>query len=310
MALSHLHLVLNHVPVIGSVVALGLLLLALVRSSADLRRAGLEVFFLVALFTLPVYLSGVGAQREVADHPEVSIAVVRAHHDAALLASVFMLLTGLAAWIGLWQTRRIARPAPGVLGAVLLLAIVTLALMGRAANLGGQIQHPEITTLQAAQTLQSSGWLTAASVAEMANERTWVWPAAEALHFVGLWLLFGIVLGVNLRLLGMMRQVSFQALHRLLPWAVLGLTINIVTGMVFVIAIPGQYAGWTFYWKIGLLMVGGFNLLYLTIVDAPWNVGPGDMPPVLARTLAGTGIVAWLAVMYFGRMLPFLGRAF
>jgi hypothetical protein len=71
---------------------------------------------LVALLTLPVYLSGVGAQREVADHPEVSIAVVRAHHDAALLASVFMLLTGLAAWIGLWQTRRIARPAPGCSG--------------------------------------------------------------------------------------------------------------------------------------------------------------------------------------------------
>jgi hypothetical protein len=47
---------------------------------------------------------------------------------------------------------------------------------------------------------------------------------------------------VNLRLLGVMKQVSFQALHRLLPWAMLGLTINVVTGMVFVIAIPGQYA--------------------------------------------------------------------
>ena len=47
MTLSHLHLVLNHIPVIGSVIAFGLLLLALLRRSADLRRAALEVIILI-----------------------------------------------------------------------------------------------------------------------------------------------------------------------------------------------------------------------------------------------------------------------
>jgi uncharacterized membrane protein len=310
MALSHLHLVLNHVPVIGSVIALGLLLLALVRRSADLRRAGLEVFVIVGLITLPVYLSGLGAQPEVADRPEVSIAVIRAHHDAALLGSVVMLLTGVVAWIGLWQTRRMARPGRAILGAVLLLAVITLALMGRAANLGGQVRHPEMSVLQEiSEADERAGWMTL-SIARIANETPWVWPAAEALHFIGLWLLFGIVLAVNLRLLGMMKQVRFPVLHRFLPWAMLGLTINVVTGMMFAIALPSQYAGWAFYWKIGLLMVGGFNLLYLTIVDAPWKVGVGEAAPFFARTLAGTSIVVWLGVMYFGRMLPYLGNAF
>ena len=310
MALSHLHLVLNHVPVIGSVVALGLLLLAIIRRSADLRRASLEVFVVVGLITLPVYLSGLGAQPEVAERPEVSLAVIRAHHDAALLGSVVMLLTGVVAWIGLWQTRRIARPARGVLGAVLLLAVITLALMGRAANLGGQVRHPEMSVLQEIREAdKDAGWMTQ-WISKVANESSWVWPAAEALHFIGLWLLFGMVLAVNLRLLGMMKQVPFSVLHRLLPWAMLGLTINIVTGMMFAVALPAQYAGWPFYWKIGLLMVGGFNLLYVTIVDDPWNVGRGDAAPLLARTLAGTAIISWLAVMYFGRMLPYLGNAF
>jgi hypothetical protein len=307
MALSHLHLILNHVPVIGSVIALGLLLLSLVRRSADLRRAGLEVFFFVGLLTLPVYLSGVGAGLPL--RREASNAVMQAHHDAALLGSIFMLLTSVAAWICIWQSRRLTRPARGVFGAVLLLAVVTLALMGRAANLGGQIRHPEVTVLQAAQTVEPSAWLNA-SIAEVATTRTWAWPAAEALHFVGLWLLFGILLAINLRLLGMMKQVPFATLHRFLPWAMLGLTINVVTGMVFVIGSPGQYDGWPFYWKIGLLMVGGFNLFYLTIVDAPWSVGKGEHAPVLARAVAGTSMVAWLGVMYFGRMLPFLGNAF
>jgi hypothetical protein len=310
MGLAHLHLILNHVPVIGTVVALGVLLLALIRRSPDLRRAALEIFVVIGLLTLPVYLSGVGAQREIADLPGVAIAAMRAHHDAALLGAIFMLFTGVAAWIGLWQTRRLTRPTPGVFGAVLLLAVVTLALIGLAANLGGQIRHPEVTALQAAQPAQSSGWLTAASIAETANMRVGVWPVAEALHFIGMWLLFGILLVANLRLLGVMKQASFPALHGLLPWAMLGLTINIVTGMTFVIAMAGQYVGWPFYWKIGLLMVGGFNLLYLTIADAPWKVGAGDTAPAFAQALAGTGIVAWLAVMYFGRMLPFLGHAF
>jgi hypothetical protein len=309
MALSHLHLVLNHVPVIGSVIAFGLLLLALVRRSNDLRHAALEVVVLVGLFSLPAYLSGLGAQPEVADRAGVAIAMVRAHHDAALLGSICMLFTTMVAWVGLWQTRRRTQPARGVFGTVLLLAIVTLALMGRAANLGGQIRHPDVTSLEAAQIAEHAGWMTS-WIARTGTLGTWAWPAAETLHFIGMWLLFGILLAINLRLLGVMKQVPFAVLHRLLPWAMLGLTLNVVTGMVFVIGLPGQYAGWPFYWKIGLLMLGGANLLYLTIADAPWNMGRGDEAPALARTLASTGIIAWVAVMYFGRMLPFLGNSF
>ena len=309
MTLSHLHLVLNHIPVIGSVVAFGLMLLALLRRSADLRRAALEVIVLVGLISLPAYLSGAGAQLDVSKSAGVAVTMVRAHHDAALLGSGFMLLTVMVAWVGLWQTRRRARPARGVLGTVLLLTIITLALMGRAANLGGQIRHPEVTPMEAAQLAESAGWMTT-WIANVGTLGTWAWPAAEALHFIGMGLLFGILMAVNLRLLGMMKPVPFSVLHRLLPWAMLGLTVNVVTGMVFVIGVPGQYTGWVFYWKIGLLMLGGANLLYLTIADAPWSVGAGHHAPLLARTMASAGIASWLAVMYFGRMLPFLGKSF
>ena len=309
MALSHLHLLLNHIPVIGSVIAFGLLLLALVLRSSDLRHAGLEVVVLVGLFSLPAYLSGAGAQLAPANRTDVAVVMVRAHHDAALLGSVAMLLTTMAAWIGLWQTRRRGHPARGVFGTVLLFAIVTLALMGRAANLGGQIRHPEVTPMEAAQIAEQAGWMTG-WIAYQGTLAPWAWPAAESLHFIGMWLLFGILLAVNLRLLGLMKAVPFRALHRLLPWAMLGLTVNVVTGMVFVIGQPGQYAGWVFYWKIALLMLGAGNLLYVTIAAAPWKMGPNSHAPILVRTVATAGIVSWLAVMYFGRMLPFLGKAF
>lgn len=308
MALSHLHLVLNHIPVIGSVIAVGLLLLALVRRSTDLRHAGLEVTVLVGLFSLPAYLSGALASVLVKAADPASL-MVRTHHDAAMVGSVSMLLTTMVAWVGLWQTRRRTQPARGVFGAVLLLAVFTLALMGRAANLGGQIRHPDVTPLEAAQLAESAGWMTG-WIAREGTLGTWAWPAAESLHFIGMWLLFGVLLAINLRLLGVVRLVGFPALHRLLPWAMIGLTVNVATGMFFVIGIPGQYVGFTFYWKIGLLMLGGAQLLYLTIARAPWSVGPNQDAPPGVRALAGMAIVAWVGVMYFGRMLPFLGNSF
>ena len=48
------------------------------------------------------------------------------------------------------------------------------------------------------------------------------WPALETLHFIGLTLLIGVVLLIDLRMLGVMKNVCFPSLHRLLPWALLG----------------------------------------------------------------------------------------
>ena len=142
--LAHLHLLLNHVPTVGSVVALGLLLLALVRRNEHLKHAGLEVLFVIAVVTLPVYMSGVAAHQELRDRPEVSDNAMRVHQDAALAGFTVTEFAGFVAWIALWQSRRRGRAARGLVPAVTVLSIVALALMGRAANLGGEIRHPEI----------------------------------------------------------------------------------------------------------------------------------------------------------------------
>jgi len=62
MNTPHLHLLLNHVPTVGTVIAFGLFLLSFVRKDDGLKRVSLEVFYIIALLTLPAYLSGVGTQ--------------------------------------------------------------------------------------------------------------------------------------------------------------------------------------------------------------------------------------------------------
>jgi hypothetical protein len=280
-----------------------------------MRRVALELFCLIALLTLPAYLTGVGTQIALEKAYEVPPVLISAHHDAAIWGSIFMVLTGGAAWLALWQTRRVSRPSRGAVAAVVILSVFTVAAMARAATLGGEIRHPEILLdPQAAAELTepvAPAWLSAASIAMFVTGRTWVWPTSEALHFIGLWLLFGVVVLANLRLLGFLRAIPFAAVHRLLPWAVLALGVNLVTGMMFVIAAPTQYVeNVSFFWKIGLLLIAGLDLLYLTVFDGPWEASAGRDTPLLDKALAASALVAWIGVMYFGRMLPFIGNAF
>jgi uncharacterized membrane protein len=311
MNAPHLHLILNHVPTIGTAIALALLLLSLLRKNEELTRVSLELFCVVTLLTLPAYLSGVATMLAIENLPEVSKAVMSRHHDGALLAYAFLLLTGASSWFGLWQFRRVSQPSRMNVMFVVLLAIVSLTLMAATATMGGEVRHPEMMVEGTPSSVDSPAWITAASVAALVTDHTWIWPAAEALHFIGLWLLFGIVLLVNLRMLGMMKAAPFSALHRLLPWAMLGLGVNLVTGMMWVIAAPEMYStNVSFFWKMGFLMLAGGNLIYVTTFDEPWSVGAGEDAPFMSKAMAASAIVLWVGVMYFGRMLPFLGNSF
>jgi hypothetical protein len=243
--------------------------------------------------------------------------LIETHRDAALLAFVFVQLTGVAAWLGLWQSRRISRLEGWNLSAVLLLSVVTLGLMARAATLGGEIRHPEIRAVQVDETAEavqpaaSPAWLHAAGIANFVSSNPWVWPASETVHFVGLALLFGIVLLVNLRMLGMAKNLPFGALHRLLPWMVFGFAINVVTGMLFFIATPEQYIeNVSFHFKIASMLLAGITVLYLTVTEEIEALGPGDDAPLSAKVIAASSIFSWAGVIYFGRMLPYIGSSF
>ena len=315
MNVAQLHLLLNHVPTIGSVVVLGLLLLAFARRNEHLTHAGLEVLFVIAVLTLPAYVTGVAAQQQLRERPDVVVDAIRMHHDAALLGFTVTEFAGFLAWVALWQTRRRGRAARGLVPAVILLLLVAVALTGRAATLGGEIRHPEIRVDGAAATAGDPDRSMTSSISNVATNSRWAWPAAEAVHFLGLSLSFGVLLAVNLRMLGVMRQIAFADIHRLLPWGMLGFGANLITGMFFFIGQPGQYTESTpFFWKIVFLVIAGANFLYLTVFVRAWrgtDGGDGRFDASVAdKAMAIVSIFSWFAVLYAGRMLPFLGRAF
>jgi uncharacterized membrane protein len=324
--LAHLHLLINHFPTIGFIIGLGLFLFALIGKSDALKRASLVIFVGIALLTIPTYMTGNASQEMICmvpqkppaapcANPTVSRGMIETHRNAALLALVFMEITGAVAWFGLWQFRRSSRPPNSTMVAVLLLSIVTLAVVSNAANLGGGIRHPEI--LSGPETAAAQGpaivglGLDGGALGKYILSVPWMWPVCETLHFIGLSLLMGVVLLVDLRMLGVMRNVSFATLHRLLPWGILGFAVNVMTGMMFFIAAPEQYTqNGAFHWKIAFVLIAGANALYFTMFDETWTLGPGDNPPFMAKFAAVSAFFLWVAIMYCGSMLPFLGNAF
>lgn len=314
MSLVHVHLLLNHVPTIGTIIALGLLLLAFARRSDELKRASFALFFAIALASIPTYVTGYAAQNALKDRPGISHALIDQHQSAALLALILMEVTGVVAWFGLWQTRRPAGSARWTTPTVLLLTVVTIAVMASAANIGGKISHPEIIT--AGEAPEAAGVLAPAIlksvyVAQFQFQHPWAWPMLETLHFIGLSLLFGIVILGNLRILGVMRSAPLIDIHRLLPWGLWGFVINSVTGMMFFVGASGQYFdNPAFHLKLVCMLLAGANVLYLTMFDDIWTLEAGEEAPFSARLVAASQVFLWIGVIYFGRMLPYLGDAF
>ncbi len=144
----------------------------------------------------------------------------------------------------------------------------------------------------------------------------WAWPLNEILHFIGLILLIGIVGVFDLRLMGVAKEIPVASLRRLLPWGIFGFALVAVTGLLFT---TGIYANvevdpYTvvindgyLQMKLIFLFLAGINLLafYVSGVSrAVDNVGSGEDAPRLAKTFAGASLFLWIAVMYFGRLIP------
>ncbi|PWT85787.1 MAG: hypothetical protein C5B57_02330 [Blastocatellia bacterium] len=157
-------------------------------------------------------------------------------------------------------------------------------------------------------------WLSATEMSALVNEYSWIWPACETLHFVGLALLIGNIGLVDLRLLGVEKRLALAPLSRFIRFAVLGFSINLLTGIVFFVGNPLQYINnIAFGFKIAFIALACVNvaIFYVTGVNRKVALmGPGDDAPPLAKFIAAMSLFLWIAVMYMGRMLPYIGNSF
>src|SRR5687768_14229723 len=156
-------------------------------------------------------------------------------------------------------------------------------------------------------------WLKSTAISHAMIEQPWVWPVCETLHFIGLALLVGAAGVCDLRLLGFMRRLPVAAVMQLRVWAAVGVAINLVTGVLFFVGAPDQYIENPAWWaKVAFLLVAIVNVaIFETRHGKRILLMTAEAETPASFKIAGVvSLASWAAVLYFGRMLPFIGNAF
>jgi len=149
--------------------------------------------------------------------------------------------------------------------------------------------------------------LEASGFSFMLRDSTWIYPLANLGHIVGLSLLVGPIVALDLRLLGIGRAVPVAALSRMLtPIAVTGLVLQVLSGLLLFTADASALVGNPVFRIKALLLVLGlanavaFRRIWRHALDS-WD----SAPPALGRVQAALSIAFWFGVAISGRLIAY-----
>lgn len=154
---AHLHLLLNHLPILGTLFGLLILTGGFFLKNNTVKRTALGMFAFAALCAIPAYLTGEGAEEVAENLPGVSETLMETHEE---LANIFLWVVGalgllsLATWYADLKSKKIA---PLLFSLTLVAALGTMVFAQRVGTSGGEIRHTEIRSGATAATGEMPG---------------------------------------------------------------------------------------------------------------------------------------------------------
>lgn len=150
MNAAHLHLLINHVPVLATFFSIAVLVWGIAAKSEAIKKVALVGFLVAGLFVIVAYQSGESAEDIVENIPAVTHDTIEAHEEAANIARWLTILLGIGGAAGLFMVSRRVKGLKNFLWALLLLGVITAGFLAYTAYQGGFIRHPEIENTTAA----------------------------------------------------------------------------------------------------------------------------------------------------------------
>lgn len=144
MDATHLHLLLNHFPIIGSLLGVGVMVYGYLTSSEQVKKTALWTWAAMAVIAIPVFLTGEPAEESVEGVAGVSESLIEAHEEAATIAIWLMEALGLLSLVMLVLSKAKGSLSKPLVLVATLLSLLTFGAMARTGYLGGQIRHSEI----------------------------------------------------------------------------------------------------------------------------------------------------------------------
>lgn len=151
-------------------------------------------------------------------------------------------------------------------------------------------------------------WLEHTGIANAIRTTPWMYPTFETLHYVGLSLLVGGIMLIDLRVLGVARQLPLKSMIGLLPFVWVGFIINATTGsLLFIYGATSFGINRAFWLKMVFMLIAGLNALAfdLAVRRSGSNWVQADRPPSYVKAFATLSFVLWLCVVTAGRWMAY-----
>ncbi len=141
---AHLHLVVNHLPIIIPIAAVVVLVAGFILKSEVVKRVSYFLFLVAAICTMPAFATGEGAEEVAEGLPGVTEHLIHEHEEKAEGFAILNYLLGLISLVGIWASWKQKQFAKWIAIVVFLFAIVVIIKGREVGTSGGEIRHTEI----------------------------------------------------------------------------------------------------------------------------------------------------------------------
>lgn len=152
-------------------------------------------------------------------------------------------------------------------------------------------------------------WIEATWIGETIRNVSWIFPMLETLHFIGLCVLFGSLIIIDLRVLGVARFIPMRPALQFAPVAIVAFAVNLLSGIGFICADPFKYAyNSVFIMKMFTIVLAGANALYFRFFEHPklQSLPDGQSGDFSTKVVALLSLLLWTTVIVLGRFIPYV----
>ncbi|MFM9825504.1 hypothetical protein [Flavobacterium sp.] len=141
---AHLHLIVNHFPIIGTILGLGILVTGIIIKNNSVKNTAYALFVVAAVFAFFSMATGEGAEEIVEDMPNIGKHIIHEHEEMAENLALVLYLLGILSVIGIYFNLKNKAKANLISFLILTIAIVGAILAQITGTTGGEIRHTEI----------------------------------------------------------------------------------------------------------------------------------------------------------------------
>ena len=151
---AHLHMVVNHFPIIGTIFGLGVLVAGIFFKNNAIKNVGYVLFIVAAIFGAVSMATGEGAEEIAENLPSVTDQIIHEHEEMAEKLAIVLYALGLVSLIGLYMNIKNHAKANLISYLAVSIAVVGVFLGKQTGTTGGEIRHTEIRE-NASQTIDA-----------------------------------------------------------------------------------------------------------------------------------------------------------